>query len=368
MKMFLLSTTILILMSSTAAAQRTNSALSDPPAVAVCDGVSDVCLPEEQVICDSRDNDCDDGIRSTRNTRSSGDRAGNRGPQADSEVCDGMDDDCSDAADEPLRGFRRGLTSSGNEVCDGIDNDCDTGDVAGGTESIGGAVHDAEICDGFDEDCDGYGDEGLRSDRPTTRRSDARGSNRSSSRTTGGGYNSSRSNNSSRSASSGGGSDSDGLCDGFDNDCDGLTDAADACNDADLSVRCSLPYGNSDYRDLDSDNDGLLDSAREICNGMDDDCDGYVSDRAARPAVYGRVAIDPGEINTSRGEDLSRPEGVGGSAWLDDDDDGDSVPTACNAQDDDCDDVIDEQPGASGNLEGDPDRPVVTGRTYSGSD
>lgn len=306
MRAFFLSTVIFFLMSSTVAAQGYNSSRSnlnnaapnDPPTVEVCNDPAAVCLPEEQ------------------------------------------------------------------EICDGLDNDCDTADAVGGTESWGGIVrdmevHDAEICDGFDDDCDDYGDEGMRSGRdtmqsgrPTSRRSDARGANRSSSSTAGRDYNSSRSNNSSRTASAGGGSDSDGICDGVDNDCDGVTDAADVCNDPDLNVSCSLPYGRADYRDLDSDDDGLASSAREICNGMDDDCDDYVDERATRSGEPDHVGLMPGRMNDSRGDDMAQPEGLAGAGWLDDD----------------CDGVVDEQPGASGNLEGDPDRPVVTGRTYSGTD
>ena len=86
------------------------------------------------------------------------------------------------------------------------------------------------------------------------------------------------------------------VCDGVDNDCDSLADEADAINTqtwfedldgdtfgtaATTTDACSAPFGFTDNTDdCDDDDEFVFPGAVEVCNALDDDCDGVIDDDA----------------------------------------------------------------------------------------
>ena len=292
------------------------------------------------------------------------------------EICDGVDNDCdgivdesdsSDAstwyADSDSDGF--GDPGSAVTACTqprgyvSDDSDCDDSDDGNNP----GAT---EICDGEDNDCDG-----------TTDESDAVGATSWYADTDGDGFGDASDTTvacdepSGYAAVSGDCDDADGtvnpdaveLCDGIDNDCDGDTDedsAADATTwyadtDGDSfgdathsTISCNRPAGfvpdNTDCDDSDATVSG---GAVEVCDGVDNDCDGDVDESDATDAstwyadTDGDGFGDAGSATTA----CTQPSGYEANALDCDDADGAVFPGAdeyCDAVDNDCDGVVDE--------------------------
>jgi hypothetical protein len=148
------------------------------------------CLPCEEELCDSRDNDCDgqidEGAYECANECGVGEALCVRGELAEcdaptplEEVCDLADNDCDGSTDEGQLNVCGGCGPVPTETCDGIDNDCDGNldeDLLTVCESVCGSgvqvCYDGawsacsapepreEACDLLDNDCDGRVDEG----------------------------------------------------------------------------------------------------------------------------------------------------------------------------------------------------------------
>lgn len=219
------------------------------------------------------------------------------------------------------------------EYCDGIDHDCD------------GSVNDADALDAplwyLDADGDGEGDPGSTwsaCSLPT-------------------GY------------VAGGGDCNDNdaaicpgmdeYCNGLDDDCDGTADEADALDatlwylDADgdgvgvptqVQTACYLPLGFSSSDEDCNDQDSTINPlVQEVCDGIDSNCDGKADTDLAHfwyPDVDG-----DGYGGTGPTQSCTQPSStvaIGGDCDEDDSRVHPNAPETCDARDEDCDSLIDD--------------------------
>ncbi len=299
--------------------------------------------------------------------------------QAD-ELCDGVDEDCSGAADEDFvpvatscgvgacgatgatscvegqvtNSCQPGLPASADTTCDGLDEDCsgaaDEDFVAvatscgvgvcgasGATSCVGGQVTNScqpgvpasldASCDGLDEDCDGAVDEDYAS-LQTSCGVGACGASGATSCVGG---------QVTDSCQPGVPASVDATCNGLDEDCSGAADedfvpVATSCGvgvcGASGATSCVEGQG------IDSCQPGAPASLDASCDGLDEDCDGVVDeDYASLPTSCGVGACGAtGATSCVLGEALDSCE-PGLPAASD---------TTCDAVDDDCDALADE--------------------------
>ncbi len=273
-----------------------------------CDDGAVAVHPGATEVCNGADDDCDfevdDGVSN---------RCGGCG-EVPAEVCGNLvDDDCDGRIDEVVGCFCDGRTTpacytgrpgtadvgpcrGGTLACDcpGGAETCDDG-VWGAC--VGDVVPGAETCDGVDNDCDGAIDEGMAT------------------------------------------------IDGFpDGDGDGYGDAS-----ADPSRFCTLPDGFVDNADDCDDSTDLINPDRdEVCNFVDDDCDGLFDEDV------GLLTLWPDRDDDGYGDRDARPTYACAlmAGYVVDDGDCDDEATdvnpgmteTCDGVDQDCDDVIDDDP------------------------
>ena len=273
----------------------------------VCSGQ---VVPSEE-LCNGKDDDCDGSEDEDSNGLSlsracyDGDPAGLRmgaACQQGFEVCDAAD-----------WGACRGQTLPSAEDCDGVDDDCD-GLVDEGRDDCGCAAEDERDC-GAQPELDGIGECRIGSQRCDVAQlmfGSCNGEVRSTVET----------------------------CNGLDDDCNRLVD-----DDIDgVGTPCAVQSGacvsRGRYQCLPDAGGIICDAVRpvvgvEVCNALDDDCDGSIDERlfVDEPCLVGIGACSRLGLITCRG---------GGEEFMCDAVAGDPDPEVCNAVDDDCDLLIDE--------------------------
>jgi Notch 1 len=296
-----------------------------------CDGTTDDSPVDVGQTCDGSDTDlcpegttyCDIGLLKCSDTSSNS-----------IEYCNNFDDDCDGTTDEsPVdvgQACSVGLGAcarQGATVCTGGVPVC--GAVAGSPTT--------EVCNGADDDCDGLSDEGFNVGTACEGRGEC-----------GAGVIECASPTATRCSTDPGGSADQSVaevCNGKDDDCDGQTD--EGLNDLGAcgtnTGECS--EGRSRCISGAVTCQGGIASQPESCNNKDDDCDGVTDERTG----------DPGDTNHSGLTDEGAPCGhelgeceagtyqcaggilqcVGGS---------EPQPETCNALDDDCNGVRDDNP------------------------
>ena len=251
-------------------------------------------------------------------------------------ACDKPAGYVADATDCDDRSGR--VNPGADETCNDSDDDCD-----------GSVDEDATDASSWyaDADGDGYGDAAslqLACSRPDAHVSDATDCDDADAAAFPG---------------------ADERCDGHDDDCDGTIDEDDAVDapswysDADgdgygdpsaPSAACSAPAGAVALAlatDCDDGDPATHPGADEACNGADDDCDGTIDEGDARDAVAWYADVDGDGYGDPSAMELSCDPISGSVENASDCDDGDAAvrPGAdewCNAVDDDCDGVADE--------------------------
>jgi hypothetical protein len=299
------------------------------------------------------------------------------------ETCDAQDNDCDGSVDEPSAvdagtwyddadrdGY--GDPAVATTACDAPlgsiadATDCDDADPT----AYPGAV---EYCDGADDNCDGTVDEPSAADASTWY-ADADGD----------AYGNASASTVACSAPAGNVADATDcddaeadahpgateICDGIDDDCDGridtgATDASTWYADADgdgygnagaATVACTAPAGSvADATDCDDTSSAAYPGATEVCDGIDDDCDGSVDEAGADGESEWFLDADGDGygVSSTTVDACDLPSGY--AAVAGDCDDAvattwPSAPELDNLVDDDCDDFVDEDFVAVGDV------------------
>ena len=293
------------------------------------------------------------------------------------EVCDGYDNNCNWQIDEGvLLTFYYDGDMDGHGIPDVTVTGCSTpygyADTADDCDDADASIHPGaeEVCNGIDDDCDGEVDEDVM--LPFYADAD------------GDGYGDPASGLLACEAPDGYVADdtdcddadgsvfpgADEVCNGVDDDCDDEVDEGvlltfyadadgDGYGDAGTAVlACAPPAGYvADDTDCDDADASVFPGADEVCNGIDDDCDAEV-DEGVLLTFYADADGDGYGDAESTAAACTPPDG-----YVADDTDCDDLNAAvnpgaeevCNAIDDDCDGVVDEdvQPTFYGDADGD---------------
>jgi len=273
-----------------------------------CDGLVDLNLDQDGDLVSICEGDCDDTDASVY-------------PGA-TEECDGVDDDCDGFIDEEF-------DLDGDSYYDPADPGCAATWTELDCDESDAGVHPGapELCDAVDQDCDGDIDEDF--DLDVDGWFDGGEPDCASTYTAG--------------------TDCDDLapatnpgaaesCNGIDDDCDGDVDEDfDADGDGaftDADPGCVTLYG--DDADCDDADATVAPGADELCNGVDDDCEGSVPEEETDADGDGWV-----ECASPEPDHVDAPAGGGDC----DDSDPTILPGAaetCDAIDQDCDGEVDE--------------------------
>ena len=126
------------------------------------------------------------------------------------------------------------------------------------------------------------------------------------------------------------------LCDGLDNDCEGSISGTETDDDGDGWVECTAPEANhvgapAGGGDCDDASATVFPGASELCNGVDDDCDGGADEDFDVDGDGYADGDDPlcAALTSADCDDTDASIHPG-------------APEACNAIDDNCDGVLDE--------------------------
>jgi hypothetical protein len=247
----------------------------------------------------------------------------------------------TDCDDDPSTGGS--IYPGATEVCDGVDNDCD-----GLVDDLDSPISGQSTWYS-DSDGDSYGDAAVTMDacvQPTNYVSDSTDCDDEDINNYPGNTE---------------------VCDGTDNDCDDLIDTLDpsltglatwyldsdddAHGDPSLTVdACDQPTGYvTDNNDCDDDDDTVYLDAPEICDGQDNDCDTLIDDLdtdiTGQTTWYADADEDTYGNSTQAMDACDQPTGyVTDNTDCDDEDDivylG--APEICDAQDNDCDTLVDD--------------------------
>ncbi len=302
-----------------------------------CDDTQDDTFPGNTEICDGIDNDCigvvDAGAVDMTTWYIDADSDGFGDATTSVEACTeptgyvADSTDCDDAQEDTFPGSP--------EVCDGIDNDCDGDADTGAVDALTWYI---------DDDLDGFGDDEKTAVACTA--------------PTNGVTNDTDCDDDDIDVFPG----ATEVCDGVDNDCDGDADSdavdrlswwLDSDGDGFGAVgtetsACTAPADHvaqgGDCADAD---DSVHPGADERCNGADDDCDTLVDEDVVFVTRWTDADGD-GFGDPATQEDTCNPD----NDHVDNPDDCDDAepgvnpdaPETCNARDDDCNGLVDDNP------------------------
>ncbi len=238
------------------------------------------------------------------------------------EVCNGVDDDCNGLVDEDM-----GTVTCGLGICKATVEACKNGVPV---PCIPTKPEPKEICNGFDNNCDGQVGEGCTCTNGDTQKcytgskdTENVGACKDGSQKCGDGQ---------WGTCTGDVTPTKEKCNGVDDDCDGVPDNGDpdsgaACTTG-LKGICAAGQQHCEGGKLVCKE--LMPKGTESCNGLDDDCDGTVDNGiASKACTTGKFgACSPGTTACQGGQTVCVQT---------------NQPSAeiCNAQDEDCDGVVD---------------------------
>ena len=245
-------------------------------------------------------------------------------PAADDATCDASDDDCDGITDEDYAPL---TTSCGIGACSVTGStSCSAGQVSDSCQA-GTPASDDAACNGLDDDCDGPVDEDYVS-LTTSCGIGACSATGSTSCVLGEALDN---------CQAGSPAADDATCDASDDDCDGITDEDYAPLTTSCGIGACSATGSTSCsagQVSDSCQAGTPASDDAACNGLDDDCDGPVDeDYVSLTTSCGIGACSAsGSTSCVLGEALDNCQA--GSPAADD--------ATCDASDDDCDGIADE--------------------------
>jgi hypothetical protein len=245
------------------------------------------------------------------------------GASADT-ACNGADDDCDGATDDD---YVPAPVACGDGACQATGTlECVDG-VPTSSCTPGGAASDDTTCNGIDDDCDGATDDDFVSGATSC---GAGACARQGATACVGGA-------PSDSCAPGSPAADDVTCDGVDDDCDGSADEDYAARDTTCGVGACATTGRTachDGAEVDGCHPDPAAADDAACNGHDDDCDGATDeDFVPSPVACGDGACQAtGTLECQGGVPTSSCTPGGGLG----------VDASCNAIDDDCDGLTDE--------------------------
>jgi hypothetical protein len=246
------------------------------------------------------------------------------------EICDGIDNNCNGSTDDgltpPLADLQLGICAEAVQVCDGAN---------GWIEPTYGADYETTetICDALDNDCDGEADNGLTPPLAGNQEGVCNGEIQVCTGAEGWVEPDYTLNSEYE--------ETEGFCDGLDNDCDGAVDDdlvpplgslfEGVCSTVTQTCEGTEGWQDPEYANLIT----TYQETESLCDGLDNDCDAQTDEELVAPEANNQNGICAGQVQVCGAD----------AGWLEPDyaaiTNYEATESTCDGLDNDCDGAID---------------------------